>query len=340
MTAHASPRTASPNGQRRTPGRRRQPADARHREYALWRLPALGRAGRARRAGRRDGARLLAAKRVSVILRCQTSPARRPHRRARAAGFAAAAIEAAKQDRDDARQNYLLRRVAVAGFAAMNIMLLSVAVWSGTASDMDPALASAVPLAVGADRAAHGRLCRAAVFRLGARRAEGPPPQHGRADLARHSAGDRNEPLSDHARQRAGLFRCRRVAAVLPAGRPLSRRALRVRARSEAQNLLSLQSGMATVIEPDGAQRKVAGACAAARRSHAGRGRRDGSPPTAWCWNGTGQVDQSLITGETAPLTVSGGRGGLCRHAQPDAAAADRGHAPPTAQRCSPRSAG
>ena len=32
----------------------------------------------------------------------------------------------------------------------------------------------AVPLAVGDDRAAHSRLCRAAVFRLGARRAQGP----------------------------------------------------------------------------------------------------------------------------------------------------------------------
>ena len=77
------------------------------------------------------------------------------------AGFAAAAIEAAKQKRDDARQNYLLRRVAVAGFAAMNIMLLSIAVWSGEASDMDAGAGGRFPLAVGADRAANGRLCRA-----------------------------------------------------------------------------------------------------------------------------------------------------------------------------------
>ena len=39
-------------------------------------------------------------------------------------GFQAAPIEAAKQDRGDARQKYLLRRVAVAGLAAMNIILI------------------------------------------------------------------------------------------------------------------------------------------------------------------------------------------------------------------------
>ena len=35
--------------------------------------------------------------------------------------------------------------------------------------------------------------------------------------------------------------------------------------------------------------------------------RASGSPPTAWCLKERGQVDQSLITGETAPLTVAPG---------------------------------
>ena len=56
------------------------------------------------------------------------------------AGFAAAPMQRASQDSETSRQSALLRRVAVSGFAAMNIMLLSVSVWSGRAGDMDQSL--------------------------------------------------------------------------------------------------------------------------------------------------------------------------------------------------------
>ncbi|MGB6346055.1 MAG: heavy metal translocating P-type ATPase, partial [Methyloceanibacter sp.] len=56
------------------------------------------------------------------------------------AGFAAAPIEAVKPEAETAREKYLLRRVAIAGFAAMNIMLLSVSVWAGRSGDMDASL--------------------------------------------------------------------------------------------------------------------------------------------------------------------------------------------------------
>ena len=186
---------------------------------------------------------------------------------------------------------------------------------------MDPALAIAVPLGVGADRAADRRLCRPAFLRLRARRAAGPAPQHGRADLARHPARDRHEPLSDHARQRAGLFRRRRLAAVLPAGRPLPRRDLRVRARGEAQNLLSLQSGIATIIEPGGAQRPSARRMRFVRAICCWSRPASGSPPTAWCWKGSGTGRSKPDHRRDGAAHRARGAGDLCRHAQPDAAA-------------------
>jgi len=82
---------------------------------------------------------------------------------------------------------------------------------------------------------------------------------------------------------------------------------LRVRARGEAQNLLSLQSGIATVIEPGGAQRALpAHALRPGDRLLVATGERVAADGVVLA--GTGQIDQSLITGETAPLTVTAGQ--------------------------------
>ncbi len=79
----------------------------------------------------------LAAKRVSVCYDAELAGEADLIAALEGAGFAAAPINLAAPAADTARQSYLLRRVAVAGFAAMNIMLLSVSVWAGSAGDMD-----------------------------------------------------------------------------------------------------------------------------------------------------------------------------------------------------------
>ena len=165
----------------------------------------------------------LAAKRVSIVYDPDRAGAGDVIDALQAAGFAAAAIEAGKQDarRRAAKLSASPRRGGGLCRHEHHADLDRGVV--GRGERHGPGAGERLPLGVGTHRAANGRLCRAAVLRLRARRVEGPAPQHGRADLARHSAGDRNEPLSDHAGRRAGLFRCRRLAPVLPAGRPLPR---------------------------------------------------------------------------------------------------------------------
>jgi Cu2+-exporting ATPase len=222
-------------------------------------------------------------------------------------GFHAAPIAAAKQDRGDARQKYLLRRVAVAGFAAMNVMLISVAVWSGTASDMEPGLAGAFrwlsalialptvvyagqPFFVSALGALRGgRLNMDVPISLAIVLATG-------MSLYQTMLG--NEQVYFDAAVALLFF--------LLIGRFLDE-SLRVRARGEAQNLLSLQGGIATVIEADGSRCQVpAHALRPGDRLLVAAGERVAAD--GMVRSGHGQVDQGLITGETSPETVSPGR--------------------------------
>ena len=57
------------------------------------------------------------------------------------AGYRAADMAETPPDQAQTRERDLLVRIGVAGFAAANIMLLSVGVWAGIVSDMGPAAA-------------------------------------------------------------------------------------------------------------------------------------------------------------------------------------------------------
>ena len=81
---------------------------------------------------------------------------------------------------------------------------------------------------------------------------------------------------------------------------------LRVRARGEAQNLLSLQSGIASLIGEGGSLRPVpAHALVPGDKVLIGAGER--VPADALVLSGSGDIDQSLITGETIPVAVAPG---------------------------------
>ena len=266
----------------------------------------------------------LAAKRVSIVYDPGRAGAGDFIDALKGAGFAAAAIEAAKQNRDDARQNYLLRRVAVAGFAAMNIMLISIAVWSGEASDMDPALASAfrwVSALIALPTVAYAGqpFFVSALGALKGRRLNMDVP----ISLAILLATAMSLYQTLRGGQQVYFDAAVSLLFFLLVGRFLDE-TLRVRARSEAQNLLSLQSGMATVIEPGGAHLQVpAHALRPGDRLLVAAGERVAADGVVL--EGTGQVDQSLITGETAPLTVKAGQEVYAGTLNLTQAAADRG---------------
>ena len=101
---------------------------------------------------------------------------------------------------EEAAERQLLRAMAVAGFAAGNIMLLSVSVWAGDFQGMGAATRAllhwfsaliALPAVVYAGRPFFASAWEALRHRR---------DQHGRADRGRHHAGLRDEPVRDGAR--------------------------------------------------------------------------------------------------------------------------------------------
>jgi P-type Cu2+ transporter len=222
------------------------------------------------------------------------------------AGFSAAPMQAVEQGAETARETALLRRVAVSGFAAMNIMLLSVSVWSGRSGDMDPSLVAlfcwlsaliALPTVVYAGRPFYA----SAFSALKARRLNMDVPISLAIILATAMSLYQTVRGNDQVYFDAAVT----LLFFLLIGRYLDE-SLRVRARGEAQNLLSLQSGVATLIEEGGALRPVpAHALAPGDRVLIGAGER--VPADGLVLTGSGELDQSLITGETAPATVTPG---------------------------------
>jgi Cu2+-exporting ATPase len=212
-----------------------------------------------------------------------------------------------RADGDSAATNRrLLRALAVSGFAAANVMLLSVAVWSGAVSDMDevtrglfhwisalivlPAAAYSVrPFAGPALRQlSRGQvgmdlpITVAVVLTLG-------------LSIAETYRG------GPHVYFDAAIM----LLFFLLIGRTLDHQA-RARAGRLAENLLVLRGMEATVIDADGRQRAVAvSALAPGMRvlvAAGGRIAADGSVES-----GRSDVDTSLVTGESVPVAVAPG---------------------------------
>ena len=138
-----------------------------------------------------------------------------------ARGYAARPLDSAALEatRTDAEGRDLLARIGVAGFAAMNVMFLSIAVWSG-ASDTTRDLLHWVSAAIALPAVAFAALpfFRSALAAIGAGRLDMDLPISLALVMAAAVSPARDQPLGP-----ARLFRGGDHADFLPPGRPLPR---------------------------------------------------------------------------------------------------------------------
>ncbi|MDP6814112.1 MAG: heavy metal translocating P-type ATPase, partial [Alphaproteobacteria bacterium] len=207
----------------------------------------------------------------------------------------------------EAEDRALLRAMAVAGFAAANVMLLSVAVWAGAFSqDMGPATRDFLHWV-------------SALIALPAVAYAGRPFFRSALTALRHRAMNMDVPISLAVGLAAGMSLYETInhgehayfdASVtllffLLIGRYLDRRA-RTKARSAAEQLMLLGAVAATVVEPDGRRHSLPiGAVRQGMTVTVLPG--DRIPVDGRVSKGRGSVDPSLLTGETQPRDVAVG---------------------------------
>lgn len=202
----------------------------------------------------------------------------------------------------DEEDRALLRALAVAGFAAANIMLLSVAVWAGAAGATRDLL-HWVSALIGLPAIAYAGLpfFTSALGALGARRTNMDVP----ISLGVLLATGMSLAATIGSRPHAYFDSAVTLLFFLLIGRYLERRA-RGRARTAAEALLALSSAPATRIVADGSSERVMpGALAAGDTILVAAGERVGADGTIL--SGRSELDRSLIDGETAPAPVAPG---------------------------------
>jgi Cu2+-exporting ATPase len=222
-------------------------------------------------------------------------------------GFRLAPFEPAGLMRGPDREGRaLLRALAVAGFAAGNVMLLSVSVWSGLVSDMGPAtrgLLHWVSALIVLPAVAYSGLpfYRSALSALRGRRLNMDVPISLAVILA---AG-----MSLFETMSGGADTYFDAAVMLLffllIGRYLDLR-VRGQARSAAENLMLLRATAALVVEPDGSRRALPiSEVRAGQRVAVAAGER--IPVDGRISTGRSELDTSLVTGESLPRPAGPG---------------------------------
>lgn len=222
------------------------------------------------------------------------------------AGFNAAEAIGKSEETQANEVSDLLRRLGVAGFAAANVMLLSVSVWAGLASDMDTSAQAlfhwlSALIALPAIAYAGQPFFRSAVGAIRTSRLNMDVPISLGIILASGMSLFQTMRGGDQVYFDAAIM----LTFFLLVGRYLDE-SVRVRAKGAAENLLGLKALSATVIGPDGRTRRVpARALSPGMRVLVAAGER--VPVDGRIKKGTSEIEESLITGELLPRIVHDG---------------------------------
>ena len=223
------------------------------------------------------------------------------------AGYPARPFTARRSEEESAAEmKRLLKALAVAGFAAMNVMLLSVSVWAGNASDISPETRDvfhwlSALIALPAVAYAGQPFFKSAIRALRAGRTNMDVPISVGVLMALGVSLYETAISAEHAYFDSAIM----LLFFLLAGRVLDQ-SMRRKTRSLAGNLAALKGETADIVEPDGTFRTVAAEAVRPGQSirvvSGARIAADGE-----VLSGRSSVDESLITGETVPRMVSTG---------------------------------
>ena len=222
-------------------------------------------------------------------------------------GFEAHPFNPARpNDAETAETQRLIRALAVAGFASMNVMLLAISVWAGNISDMTPEnrdLFHWIQAVIALPAAAYaGRPFYEGAFRgLRAGRVTMDFPITLGVVLTLAMSVIETLSGAPHAYFDGAVM----LLFFLLIGRVLDQ-AMRRRTRAFAENLAALRAESATLVDAAGTLREVPVAeLAPGVRILVRPGER--VPADGVVEHGASDLDQSLVTGETAAVSVRGG---------------------------------
>lgn len=222
------------------------------------------------------------------------------------AGYRAADMAETPPDQAQTRERDLLVRIGVAGFAAANIMLLSVGVWAGMVSDMGPAAAQlfhwvSALIALPAVAYAGQPFFRSAYDAIKVRRLNMDVPISVAITLATGMSLFQTIRGSEQVYFDAAVT----LLLFLLTGRFLDQR-MRVRAAGAARGLMALTADWASVLQVDGSILDVpARALKPGMRLLVAAGAR--IPADGLIAKGFSDVDESLITGEPTQRSLKPG---------------------------------